>query len=393
MRGVVRKIYLICLGLFALGAGAEGLTPLSGEVSGTLTRQHSPYFVEGTLRVPPGQTLVVEPGVILKFRGYRKFRDPDLGRLVVEGAIRAVGTPDLPIIFTSETDDEAGGDTNGDGYATRPHPAEWGWIEVLGAPVEAIDPYQPRLDASFTPSRPGEEKGKAGLLGVPFGAIVIEKGETTSPSPDTTREKLDTPSLSARGEGGGQGVGEVAFRDTASVLERCIIRYCSFHWALNLYTSATVRNCEVVDCESVGIGVLFGRSRIEGCLISRNSSRGIRLHAGASADIVGNRILNNVMEGIDVGFSPGVVVRDNVISGHLVGISNPTGSTLIEGNVIAGNEIGLNNPHDFVRVEAVDNYWGDPSGPRGPLNPDGKGDRVSDYVDFIPFLKERPKGL
>lgn len=368
----MRKPLLICLSLCALGASAEGWTPLSGEVSGTLTRQHSPYFVEGTLRVPPGQTLIVEPGVILKFRGYRKFRDPDVGRLVVEGAIRAVGTPDLPIIFTSETDDEAGGDTNGDGYATRPHPAEWGWIEVLGAPVEAIDPYQPRLDASFTPSRPGEEKGKAGLLGVPFGAIVVE-GDSVASSPD-----------SRRGEGGG--------RDTTSVLERCIIRYCSFHWAVNLYTSATVRNCEVVDCESVGIGVLFGRSRIEGCLIARNSSRGIRLHAGASADIVGNRILSNVMEGIDVGFSPGVVLRDNVISGHLVGISNPTGSTLIEGNVIAGNEIGLNNPHDFVRVTAVDNYWGDPSGPRGPSNPDGKGDRVSDYVDFIPFLKERPKG-
>jgi hypothetical protein len=370
----------IFLGLCALGRGVEGLTPLSGEVSGTLTRQHSPYFVEGTLRVPPGQTLIVEPGVILKFRGYRKFRDPDLGRLVVEGAIRAVGTPDLPIIFTSETDDEAGGDTNGDGYATRPHPAEWGWVEILGAPAEAIDPYQPRLDASFTPSRPGEEKGKAGLLGVPFGAIVIEKGERRN----TKGEKEDSSTLRPSPS---------VFRDTTSVLERCIIRYCSFHWALNLYTSVTVRNCEVVDCESVGIGVLFGRSRIEGCLIARNSSRGIRLHAGASADIVGNRILGNAMEGIDVGFSPGVVVRDNVISGHLVGISNPTGSTLIEGNVIAGNEIGLHNPHDFVRVKAVDNYWGDASGPRGPSNPDGKGDRVSDHVDFIPFLKERPKGL
>lgn len=364
----MRRAMWICLGLCTLGGRAEGLTPLSGEVSGTLTRQGSPYFVAGTLRVPPGQTLTVEPGVVLKFRGYRKFRDPDLGRLVVEGAIRAVGTPEAPIVFTSETDDAAGGDTNGDGEATRPHPAEWGWVEILGAPVEAIEPYQTRLDASFTPPRPGEEKGKAGLLGVPFGAIVVEGDSVASPPDEGVR------------------------RDTTSLLERCVIRYCSFHWALNLYTSATVRNCEVQDCESVGIGVLAGRSRIEGCFIARNSSRGIRLHAGASADIVDNRILNNVMEGIDVGFSPGVVIRGNVISGHLVGISNPTGSTRIEGNVIAGNEIGLHNAHDFVRVRAVDNYWGDASGPRGPSNPDGKGDRVSDEVDFIPFLRERPKG-
>lgn len=366
--------FFIFLNVWAGSGGAEGLTPLSGEVSGTLTRQSSPYFIAGTLRVPPGQMLIVEPGVILKFRGYRKFRDPDLGRLVVEGAIRAVGTPDAPILFTSETDDAAGGDTNGDGEATRPHPAEWGWIEVLGAPVDSIEPYQTRLDASFTPPRPGEEKGKAGFLGVPFGAIVLEGNGGVAPPPDARR---------------GKGVG----RDTTSLLAHCIIRYCSFHWALNLYTSTTVRNCEVTECESVGIGVLDGRSRIEGCLIARNSSRGIRLHAGASADIVGNRILNNAMEGIDVGFCPGVIIRGNAISGHLVGISNPTGSTLVEGNVIAGNDIGLNNPNDFVRVKAANNYWGDASGPRGTSNPVAKGDQVSDYVDFIPFLKERPKGL
>lgn len=51
--------------------------------------------------------------------------------------------------------------------------------------------------------------------------------------------------------------------------------------------------------------------------------------------------------------------------------------------------------HDLVHwgVDAVENFWGHPSGPHHPvLNPDGLGNAVGDCVRFIPWLLEPPAG-
>jgi hypothetical protein len=59
-------------------------------------------------------------------------------------------------------------------------------------------------------------------------------------------------------------------------------------------------------------------------------------------------------------------------------------------NIIEGNEeFGVYNetPDDYT-VDAIDNRWGHETGPYHPeQNPDGQGDRVSDGVDFIPWLE------
>ena len=42
-------------------------------------------------------------------------------------------------------------------------------------------------------------------------------------------------------------------------------------------------------------------------------------------------------------------------------------------------------------INAQNNYWGDPSGPYHPTqNPSGRGDRVSDNVNFRPWLLADP---
>ena len=59
-------------------------------------------------------------------------------------------------------------------------------------------------------------------------------------------------------------------------------------------------------------------------------------------------------------------------------------------NIIEGNEeFGVYNetPGDYT-VDATENWWGHETGPYHPeQNPDGQGDRVSDGVDFIPWLE------
>jgi len=56
-------------------------------------------------------------------------------------------------------------------------------------------------------------------------------------------------------------------------------------------------------------------------------------------------------------------------------------------NNIEGNGYGFYNG-DVVRVNAENNWWGRTSGPTHDDNPGGTGDRVSDNVDFDPWLTE-----
>jgi len=78
-------------------------------------------------------TLTIEAGAILKF--------PNTGipyvlRASAGGKIISNGTKDNPVIFTSDKDDAHGGDTNGDGNATKPAVGDWSYIVLDGTGSE-----------------------------------------------------------------------------------------------------------------------------------------------------------------------------------------------------------------------------------------------------------------
>ena len=74
------------------------------------------YVLQGQVQVLSGVTLTVEPGTVVKGSG---------SWLGVQGLLRAEGTAQAPIYFTSYRDDSVGGDTNGDGSASSPAPGDW----------------------------------------------------------------------------------------------------------------------------------------------------------------------------------------------------------------------------------------------------------------------------
>ncbi len=66
-------------------------------------------------------------------------------------------------------------------------------------------------------------------------------------------------------------------------------------------------------------------------------------------------------------------------------------------SIISGNtEVGVRNLDASVLIQARGNFWGHASGPldvsntdgRNQTNPNGQGDRVSEYVDWGGFLAE-----
>ena len=106
--------------------------------SGSLTEDTSwdaemgTIVIGGTLTVPVGITLTIEPGTVVKAA------DSSVG-INIHGELNALGTPDQPIIITSPRDDDVGGDTNGDGDATSPNPGDWVGIVVTGTGKVTID--------------------------------------------------------------------------------------------------------------------------------------------------------------------------------------------------------------------------------------------------------------
>jgi len=63
------------------------------EVSGTWDIAGSPYIVMGPLIVPDGETLIIDPGVVVQFNTTEMF--------LINGCILAEGTTENPIIFTA----------------------------------------------------------------------------------------------------------------------------------------------------------------------------------------------------------------------------------------------------------------------------------------------------
>jgi hypothetical protein len=114
------------------GNGKNGFSLMGGTISADATWNitDTAYFLLENVTVGPGKTLTVTAGVVVKFAGGKS--------VIVQGALRVLGTSPNPVYFTSGWDDSVGnpGDTNGDG-ATPPVPGNWLRIEFQDSSNDA----------------------------------------------------------------------------------------------------------------------------------------------------------------------------------------------------------------------------------------------------------------
>jgi hypothetical protein len=140
---------------FSLAATGDGTTdatpnavtvapsspPSIVDVSGTLTANTtwspqlaSAYVTGGSVDIPAGVTLTLDPGTVVKASGGTEIDDfGTTENFSVEGTLDAVGTATNRVIFTSINDNSVGG-TTGDGS-----PAAGDWAGISGTTTATID--------------------------------------------------------------------------------------------------------------------------------------------------------------------------------------------------------------------------------------------------------------
>jgi len=92
----VRSVLISVVAAAILAPVAVTAIEVKGDVKGTWTAEGSPYNVVGDLRVPMGNSLNIEPGVVVDFQGYYRFLVDTMA------VLKAVGTETDSIIFTAQ---------------------------------------------------------------------------------------------------------------------------------------------------------------------------------------------------------------------------------------------------------------------------------------------------
>jgi hypothetical protein len=95
----------------------QSLDTLSGELRGTVSNTGKPYLVTSDISVPVGETVNLEPGVVLLFSEFTG--------LQVHGTLLASGTRDQPVVFTSQNDQRY---VSGDSLQAAPY--DWNGVVV-----------------------------------------------------------------------------------------------------------------------------------------------------------------------------------------------------------------------------------------------------------------------
>jgi len=186
-----------------------------------------------------------------------------------------------------------------------------------------------------------------------------------------------------------------------SILSGCVIDHTSgtYNWSNEAYNTA------VIYLETAS-------PTIDGCTIKNSTANsGIWLNQSSSPTIKNSNI-SGFTTGYGVGIAVGLnsffygskslpTVTGNTLTGNRYGVSIGTcesgcgNAGTYQGNTISGNsEYGIYYSSGTTTLTAINNNWGDPFGPLddsddratgGLYNPTGKGNRVSDNVNYYPW--------
>ncbi len=290
----------------------------------------SPYIINKTIYLEDGKILIIEPGVIVKFKSGKN--------LYISGNLIANGLPGQEIVFTSYKDDEHAGDTNGDG-------ASAGVAGYWGGVIGVLPDGMQISHAHFLYGG-----GLTYVLGISDG--------------DYSFSNLII---------GNSDLG--AYVENASVIiDNTIFSVAeSPHYGLYVFPNSTV---EINNGTFLGNYGAFSTSldtetTCNNCLID-GGHYGVIATGGGAINLNSTTISNN-----DYG-----VYSANLLTG--------IGTVEVHDSTFYNNSEGIKFAGENTTLAADHNWWGDASGPHeSTLNPGGEGDSIAGpglaFGDFYPW--------
>ena len=114
-----------------------------------------PVHFTNDLRIGEDATLTVQAGTVVKL--------PHGAHLEVDGSLKALGSQEMPIIFTSTTDDTIGGDSNGDAGISTGVPGGWNaiWLDSSDSVLDHVE-----IRFAGNQSNPGNNSWRTSALHV-----------------------------------------------------------------------------------------------------------------------------------------------------------------------------------------------------------------------------------
>jgi RHS repeat-associated protein len=390
---------------------------LSGTVGGALdldwrAEKNVPIVLTTELNVNPSGTLRFSPNTVLKGQY--------LSSLNVSGKLIADGTADQPIILTTIQDDSYGSDTNGDGNATVPIPqssSNWygisikagGTLSSMSHAVVGYSYYGIRFmevgsstditlshihfvghqnaavtmhlkDASGQITMRNNTATANGINGLKMDGTVSGPLRLNWQEQEKFPVYLDIDSLTVTSLG------------TLHLSPNTIIKGRYLHRLLvngSLIANGTAQ--QPIIFTSINDDIYGGDTNNDGnaTTAAPGDWSGILFSQGSHDNFLSQCLvaygLNNIEFNSDQLSLTGCRIQSASASG-LYFVSTPSQLRLLGNEFIQNGIYGINNAGLGI-VEALYNWWGDPSGPyHFSLNPAGKGNGVSNNVTFEPWL-------
>lgn len=309
---MIRCLLFLLLWIVPLSAAAESLVYRGETTLWHDTLWSGEVLIDGILTVAPGTTLEIRPGTTIRLTFFDSNGD-GIGEheIFIQGVLRAIGTPDAPILFTSAS--------------SAPRPGDWGAINLMASEVPSelsfctVEYAYRGFHGHFAQARLQDDIFRHNVRGAQF-----QESEVS----------FDRCSFVDNFNG-------LQFRDSQVRFEQLIVS--NSYWGMrgvhsqvtlksgrvsgNLVNGINLRDCDItiaatiLDHNRKGLYLQKSRGEVRHSLFRGNSEHGIYLEESEVA-VIGNLLLNNGRAGIKWVASQGTLQQNRFDGGSEYALVN-----------------------------------------------------------------------
>lgn len=379
-------LVITLFGIFSFAGNAFALTLVNTDIEADMTwsPSGSPYILERTITVLDSATLSIEPGVEVKFKNTNN-------SIYIFGKILALGTEALPIVFTSNSDDTYSNtdddeycffeeyDDEGNGVGsevceyydfTDPYRGDWGDIYFIDSTDSVLDYVNIRYGRNALTL----QNSKAILKNINIyentnGLVMFT--DSSAELENAFFDSLDADPITL-------------FNDSFLSIKNVSIK--------NIDTSLiTIFNNSSLFGEGLVIEEnIFGRARE---YITLFNSSSLVLKNSTFTGCPSNACIT-FFDGSEYLANPSILnIENSVFDGGsgsaFLTFADSAINAQIHNSVIQNFlRYGIESYASNFTIDAVKNFWGDPSGPYDEiLNPSGLGAKIYGKAEFSPWCK------